>query len=206
MPANAPPSPNGFFLLHETPVAAALIDSSAFIRHEHSTASSNNTSTTTKFSSSNHIRYHEIRRAKSSFSILSLSSISRRATKSDELQSTNARRQAPVAAAPHCWRKPYQCRSQDVSVPAPLTGTNVHRLVLGRNTNRHQRARPRPVLGSKFSAGWYYWPALNIFLFFFSFCFYTYCYAYLYHIRTVLQTNTRTILVPYCTIILGPYY
>ena len=42
--------------LHETPVAAALIDSSAFIRHEHSTASSNNTSTTTKFPSSNHIR------------------------------------------------------------------------------------------------------------------------------------------------------
>ena len=56
MPANAPPSPNGFFLLHETPVAAALIDSSAFIRHEHSTASSNNTSTTTKFPSNNHIR------------------------------------------------------------------------------------------------------------------------------------------------------
>ena len=56
MLANAPPSLNGFFLLHETPVAAALIDSSAFIRHEHSTASSNNTSTTTKFPSSNHIR------------------------------------------------------------------------------------------------------------------------------------------------------
>ena len=60
MPANAPPSPNGFFLLHETPVAAALIDSSAFIRHEHSTASSNNTSTTTKFPSSNQIRWAPI--------------------------------------------------------------------------------------------------------------------------------------------------
>ena len=56
MPPNAPPSPNSFFLLHESPVVAVLIDSFVFIHNEHSTASSNNTSTTTKFPSIYHIR------------------------------------------------------------------------------------------------------------------------------------------------------
>jgi len=71
VPANAPPSPNSFFLLHESPVAVVLIDSFVFIHNEHSTASRNNTAPPPNSHPAT-ISDHEIRQTKSSFSLLSL--------------------------------------------------------------------------------------------------------------------------------------
>ena len=94
VPANAPPSPNIFFLLHESPVAVVLIDSFVFIHNEHSTASRNNTAPPPNSHPAT-ISDHEIRQAKSSFSLLF-------PIEQPNQMSSNPHggRQAPATAAP----------------------------------------------------------------------------------------------------------